>query len=237
MSVLASLALELHSSKANKRVLLEELKRARGAAAPAPRGEATLVQRLTDSRDRLNRHAEMMHAPHEPSGLTPFRLLGDLIRARESRPARPTVRWKLPRPGLRLTSRRRRELVEEIAERVASDGAPHRHPWRGVRPRCPRSAPRWIACCDIARSRRRRPDQDDRRCRARMRVVRPRRCRKPSAKWRRLLAFAEAAAAMPECDRQAVRDAVWGRAEDVARNRGERRALLETAEGIRSGIR
>jgi hypothetical protein len=72
---LASLALELHSSKANKRVLLEELKRARSAAAPTPRGEATLVQRLTDSRDKLNLHAEMMHVAHEPSGLTPFRLL------------------------------------------------------------------------------------------------------------------------------------------------------------------
>src|SRR6202795_4891546 len=81
---LAALALELHSSKANKRVLLEELKRARSASAPAPRGEATLVQRLTDSRDKLNSHANMMHAPHEPSGLTPFRLLGHLIRVRES---------------------------------------------------------------------------------------------------------------------------------------------------------
>ncbi len=80
---LSSLALELHSSKANKRVLLEELKRARGGSAPAPRGEATLVQRLTDSRDKLNSHADMMHRPHEPSGLTPFRLLGNLIRMRE----------------------------------------------------------------------------------------------------------------------------------------------------------
>jgi MoxR-like ATPase len=52
---LASLALELHSSKANKKVLLEELKRARGAAAPTPRGEATLVQRLTDNRSSVNR--------------------------------------------------------------------------------------------------------------------------------------------------------------------------------------
>src|ERR1700742_1490308 len=75
---LASLALELHSSKANKRTLLEELKRTRAAAAPAPPGEATLIQRLTDSRDNLNSHAEMMHTPHEPSGLTPFRLLGTL---------------------------------------------------------------------------------------------------------------------------------------------------------------
>src|SRR5260370_15678628 len=39
---LSSLALELHSSKANQRVLLEELKRERGAAAPTPLGQATL---------------------------------------------------------------------------------------------------------------------------------------------------------------------------------------------------
>ncbi len=78
---LGSLALELHSSKANKRVLLEELKRTRSMSAPQPRGEATLVQRLTDSRDRLNEHAGMMHALHDPSELTPFRLLGNLIRS------------------------------------------------------------------------------------------------------------------------------------------------------------
>src|SRR6201999_1433541 len=43
---LASLALELHSSKANKRTLLEELKRTRAITAPAAPGEATLIQRL-----------------------------------------------------------------------------------------------------------------------------------------------------------------------------------------------
>ena len=78
---LGSLALELHSSKANKRTLLEELKRTRSMSAPQPRGEATLIQRLTDSRDRLNAHAGMMHALHDPSELTPFRLLGNLIRS------------------------------------------------------------------------------------------------------------------------------------------------------------
>src|SRR5260370_2324899 len=128
---LSSLALELHSSKANKRVLLEELKRARGAAAPIPRGEATLVQRLTDSRDELNRHAEMMHMVHEPSGLTPFQMLGNLIQTRESsgEPHRPLDD---PETWSALDREKRRELVEEIAERIAADGPPHQHPWRGV---------------------------------------------------------------------------------------------------------
>src|SRR6202012_3366382 len=72
---LASLALALHSSKATKRTLLEEVKRPRAIPAPAAPGEATLIQRLTDPRDTLNSHAQMMHTPPEPSGLTPFRLL------------------------------------------------------------------------------------------------------------------------------------------------------------------
>jgi hypothetical protein len=109
---LASLALELHSSKANKRVLLEELKRTRSAAAPTPRGEATLVQRLTDSRDRLNLHAEMMHITHEPSGLTPFRLLGNLIHSGSS--GAPDHSLEAPERWSPLDLERRRELVKEI---------------------------------------------------------------------------------------------------------------------------
>src|SRR5450755_3951297 len=116
---LASLALELHSSKANKRVLLGELKRARSAAAPTPRREATLVQRLTDCRDKLNLHAEMMHIAHEPSGLTPFRLLGNLIHLRGSSGA-PDHSLEAPESWSPLDLERRRELVKEIAERIAT---------------------------------------------------------------------------------------------------------------------
>ncbi len=128
---LTSLALELHSSKANKRALLEELKRTRDAAAPAPRIDGTLVQRLTDCRDRLNSHAEMMHAPHEPSGLTPFRLLGSLIRSRENSRA-SEYSLDAPETWSPLDFENKRELIEEVAERIASDGPPHQHPWRGV---------------------------------------------------------------------------------------------------------
>jgi hypothetical protein len=128
---LGSLALELHSSKANKRVLLEELKRTRSMSAPQPRGEATLVQRLTDIRDRLNEHAGMMHAAHDPSELTPFRLLGNLIRSWGSA-GQSGHELEAPESWSPLELERRRELVQEIVERVASDGPPHLHPWRGV---------------------------------------------------------------------------------------------------------
>jgi very-short-patch-repair endonuclease len=225
---MASLALELHSSKANKRILLEELKRARSAAVATPRGEATLVQRLTDSRDQLNRHAEMMHAAHEPSGLTPFRLLGHLIRARESsgEPARPLEN---PETWSPLDHERRHELVEEIADRVAADGAPHQHPWRGVGrdaldPSEMDALRRLLET--VAGDLTRMTDSAERAC-ALFELPRP----QTFGDMARLLAFAEAAAAMPECDRQAFRDSIWDRADDVSEiiERGERFSKLKTA--------
>ena len=222
---LASLALELHSSKANKRVLLEELKRARGAAAPVPRGEPTLVQRLTDSRDRLNQHAEMMHAAHEPSGLTPFRLLGELIRTTAGEVARPL---NAPETWSPLDRERRRELVEEIAERVVSDGPPHLHPWRGVGrdaldPAEMDALRRMLET--VAGDLTRMIAGAERVC-AIFDLPRP----QTVGETAQILALAQAAATMPECDRQAFLDPIWDHAEDVSEivQKGERFARLRS---------
>jgi very-short-patch-repair endonuclease len=225
---LASVALELHSSKANKRVLLEELKRARSVAAPAPRGEATLVERLTDSRNSLNQHAEMMHAAHEPSGITPFRLLGLLISLRKSGEI-ATHSLDAPETWSPLDFERRRELVQEIAERIAADGAPRDHPWRGVG----RDA------LDPNEMDHLRKDLDSLSVNLmRMKVESQHVCAlfglplpKTFAETNRILAFAEAAAAMPECDRQAFKDPVWDRSDEVAEivERGARFAKLKIA--------
>jgi hypothetical protein len=52
-----------------------------GENSPGKAAQLALKDESTDgSRDELNRHAEMMHAVHEPSGLTPFQMLGNLIR-------------------------------------------------------------------------------------------------------------------------------------------------------------
>jgi hypothetical protein len=209
---LASLVLELHSSKANKRVLLEELKRARSAVVPTPRGEATLVQRLTDSRDELNRHAEIMHTAHEPSRLTPFQLLGNLIRTRETsgEPARPLDK---PEAWSSLDREKRRELVEEIAERIAADGSPHLHPWRGV---C-REALDPSEMDALRRSLETVADDlvrltagVEHAC-ALFDLPRP----QTFGEAKLLLAFVEAADSMPECDREAFRDPIWDRPDDV----------------------
>jgi very-short-patch-repair endonuclease/Mrp family chromosome partitioning ATPase len=225
---LASLALELHSNKANKRVLLEELKRTRSAVAPAPRGEATLVQRLTDTRDKLNLHAEMMHAPHEPSGLTPFRLLGKLVRSSGSA-GEFDYSLDAPETWSAFDVDTRRELVEELAERVRSDGPPHQHPWRGVERDAldPSEMQSLRNILDtLAADLMNMMQCAEHACRL-FGFAPPNSLGETAG----LLAFVEAAAAMPECDRRAFCDPVWASPEDVIEivRKGERFSKLRAA--------
>jgi very-short-patch-repair endonuclease len=225
---LGSLALELHSNKANKRVLLEELKRCKSATVPAPRGEATLVQRLTESRNSLNQHADMMHQPHQPSELTPFKLLGHLVRCWKA-PAQPALPLHGAPSWTPLEMERRRGLIAELAERMASDGPPHQHPWRGVG----REALDPAEMAELRRS------LDDIagvlgrvtagavRIGALLEVLPP----ATLADAVGVLAFAQATAAMPECDKTALRDPIWSRPQEVADvvDKGLRYAKLRAA--------
>lgn len=67
--------LELHSNKANRRILLEELRRT--WALGAPKGPLTDVADagLKRSRDVLNQHALRMHKVHLESGLTAYQVI------------------------------------------------------------------------------------------------------------------------------------------------------------------
>ncbi|WP_035639296.1 DUF3320 domain-containing protein [Bradyrhizobium sp. ORS 375] len=224
---LGSLALELHSNKANKRVLLEELKRSKSAGVPAPRGEATLVQRLTDSRDSLNQHADMMHQPHQPSELTPFRLLGHLVRCGETTP--PALPLNGAPSWTPLDLERRRELIAELAERIAADGAPHQHPWRGVNRDAldPTEMAELRTLLDDVSSTLGRVTAGTARIAPLLDVPLP----TTLADAAGLLTLAEASAAMPECDKAALRDPIWSRAQDVADvvDKGIRYAKLKAA--------
>jgi len=133
---LGPLALELHSNKANKRAILEELRRTKEAAL-RPTGEReSIIPELGQSRDGLNLFARRLHTPLQPSGLTPHRILGRLVRATQDR---ALAFYALP--GYALTGAQlwtadevghRRKLVTEIAERLVAMGPPPLHPWRGV---------------------------------------------------------------------------------------------------------
>ncbi|WP_245197247.1 DUF3320 domain-containing protein [Labrys sp. LIt4] len=129
---LGPMALELHSTKANKRLLLEELRRTRELTQKVPVQDAGVTQRLADVQDGLNRHAALLHEPMRPSGLTPYRLLGQLVALREAGglpgfAVDGASRWDAEQ------ARANKELMAELAERLATVGDPAASIWRGVR--------------------------------------------------------------------------------------------------------
>lgn len=129
---LGPLTLELHSNKVNKRTVLEELKRTRDGQHRGVRGDPAVVEQLGETRDALNEFARRLHAPLEPSGLSPQAILGRLARAHDRGDAANFAlvgadEWN------RETSRRTAALATEVAERARELGPVHLNPWIGAR--------------------------------------------------------------------------------------------------------
>lgn len=126
------ICLELHSNKANKRAVLDELNRTWQLGAPKGDDAAALNARLIELRDRLNCHAALLHSPAGAAGFTPYQVIGQLVRLRQAG-QRPTdfafagaAEWS------RDTIERLSELVDELVERIGDLGTPAEHLWRGI---------------------------------------------------------------------------------------------------------
>lgn len=129
---LGPLMLELHSNKANKRDVLEELKRTKESPSrPAP-SDITIVDRLTAARDELNVHADRLHTPHNPSLVTPFQLFGHLVRT-QAGPGLDGYSIDHPITWSPHDLRVRWDICDELAQRLHTIGRPNFHVWRGVR--------------------------------------------------------------------------------------------------------
>lgn len=124
--------LELHSNKANKRLLLEELKRT--WALGSPRGEFpdNLVAKLTETRDLLNGHAVRMHRRHPVAGFTPYQVIGHLTRLRQEGRSPVEIKLESPEAWTPAERERRESLISELIQRIDDIGVPDAHPWRGV---------------------------------------------------------------------------------------------------------
>ncbi|MDO9713659.1 DUF3320 domain-containing protein [Paracraurococcus lichenis] len=132
MAGVGDACLELHSSKANKRSILDELRRTWDLGTPKGEGPESVTRRLTEARDVLNAHAERIHHFHPIAGLTPFQVFGQLARLKQD--GRRPADFDLPEASRwsQEDVARRQALVGEMAERVLEIGLPDRHPWRGV---------------------------------------------------------------------------------------------------------
>lgn len=124
--------LELHSNKANKRLLLDELKRVWELGSPRGDFSDELVEGLTKSRDSLNAHPARLHKVYQPSGLSPYQVIGQLVRLRQNGQASTDFTLHHYEEWTNNGLAKRLSLVKELTERIEDIGLPQSHPWNGV---------------------------------------------------------------------------------------------------------
>lgn len=124
--------LELHSNKANKRILLDELKRVWELGSPRGEFSEQLIENLTDTRDDLNAHSTRLHRTYEPSGLSPYQVIGQLVRLRQNGQTPTDFNLHQYETWNNNDLIKRLNLIHEITERLDNIGLPQNHPWSGV---------------------------------------------------------------------------------------------------------
>ncbi|WDF72263.1 DUF3320 domain-containing protein [Novosphingobium sp. KACC 22771] len=124
--------LELHSNKANKRAVLDELRRTWELGAPKGSDPGSLHARLTEARDLLNNHAARMHRLHATSALTPYQVIGQLARLRLDGEQPNDIVLDAPETWSADGFAERHGILSELVERVEVIGKPADHVWRGV---------------------------------------------------------------------------------------------------------
>jgi very-short-patch-repair endonuclease len=130
---LGALCLELHSNKANKRTVLADLERTWKLGRPVMGNQTEVFSRLERLRERLNSHCTILHQVIEPCGLTPFRIIGSLVKLNRSECASPDLELReADRWTPKIVSEIRRN-IEDLVERISLMGPPGSHVWRGVR--------------------------------------------------------------------------------------------------------
>ena len=124
--------LELHSNKSNKRAVLEELRRTWELGAPRAPDPGSLIARLTETRDELNAHAARLHAKNSASGLTPYQVMGQLVRLRQSGEKPNDIELASTETWGADGFASRSALLADLSSRVTDIGKPADHPWVGV---------------------------------------------------------------------------------------------------------
>jgi very-short-patch-repair endonuclease len=129
---LGDVCLELHSHKANKRAVLDELARTLSLGRPRIDDVKRQAGELKSVRDRLNRHAAILHSYLDPTSVTPFQALGELVRLRNAgiRPAEFELVDALTWTSTDLQEKR--SMLQDLAIQMQEIGNPTHHPWRGV---------------------------------------------------------------------------------------------------------
>ena len=128
---LGEACLELHSRKANKRLLLQELDRTIRLGRPRLEETEEDLRLLTEMRDRLNTYSEAMNTPIGESGVTPYRAIGELTWLGPETASLPRLDFEEMRHWSGADFRRRQDVVEELQAQLSRTGPPSQNPFYG----------------------------------------------------------------------------------------------------------
>lgn len=129
---LGDMCLELHSNKANKRAVLQDLRQTLELKKPQLEDVQKHCADLVRCRDQINQHLEAIHKPVHPSGVSAFQAIGQLVRLRAAGTRPPEFQLSEPLKWTRDDFESRLNVLRTFVERTDSVGRPSEHPWRGV---------------------------------------------------------------------------------------------------------
>lgn len=124
---LGEFCLELHSTKANKRAVMQQLAAALDASLQPVAGPRGSTERLPQVRATLTEYAKAVHTPFGALGASPYRVYGELGRVLDA------PRVKLDAPVETVSREQLDQAVRDLGDlAVASTevGVPAEHPWR-----------------------------------------------------------------------------------------------------------
>ena len=132
---LGDACLELHSHKTNKRVVLTELKRTLDLGRPKTRDYTADFQALVENRDQLNAYSTAVNNPILNSGLSPFRIYGQLIRLQKQLRgvATPPLDGRIMLPWSEADAAHWLGRIAELQALLGRIGVPKQHPFWGSR--------------------------------------------------------------------------------------------------------
>lgn len=131
---LGPLCLELHSHKANRKAIYDDLRATLELGRPVDPAEEH-YESLIDVRDRLNHLADLVHSVDETTGNTAYRLMGRI--AFLVGKGTPLVEMDIPDLAQWTIAEfdERRALVASYVTSVSQHGSENEHVWRGFNAR------------------------------------------------------------------------------------------------------
>jgi very-short-patch-repair endonuclease/DNA polymerase III delta prime subunit len=126
-SGLGEFCLELHSTKANKRAVMQELAAALDASLQRPRTEESATARIVALRAELTNYVQAVHEPFGTLGLSPYQVYGEYEQVLD------VPKLKFTRPIHRITREQLEDTerdLRDLAEAAQLVGSPAVHAWR-----------------------------------------------------------------------------------------------------------